>query len=125
MMERVYFKEYKGKSIYFVDYSDLKKDTDFLKVIERTNKFRRENIENKEFESQYLLVDFTGSFVVGSVFSRIKESGKATKPYLKKQAVLGVTGAKKTLLNLYNLVIDKGIRAFSEKEEALDWLVSD
>jgi hypothetical protein len=122
-MERASFKEYKGKLIYYVDYSEIKTEKEFLEVLKMTNRFRIENIENKALNSQLMLVNFQNSFIVGNTFDRLKESAKAAKPYLKKQAVIGISLAKKVMLNIYNQITNSDVKIFSNEADALEWLI--
>ncbi len=125
MEERAYFKEYKGKVIYCVNYSDLKNEKKFLGIIEQTSIFRKENIENKEKGSQLMLVNIQDSFVLGDVFKELKTVGAKTAPFLKKQAIVGISGGKRTFLNLYNFFIRREMKAFVTIEEALEWLIKE
>ena len=124
-MERVYFREYKGKEIYYVDYSNLKSEQNFLAVLDITNTFRKKHIETKEQKSQLMLINLENSFIIGEAFARLKEAGNEAKPYLKKQAVFGISGTKQVFLNLYNKIIGGDMRAFSTEEEAFEWLILD
>ena len=40
MSQGAQFIEYKGKEIYFVDYSNIKTNPEFLAIIKQTNAFR-------------------------------------------------------------------------------------
>ncbi len=124
-MERTFFREFKNKIIYNVDYSNIKSEQEFLAVLDITNAFRVENIENKEHKSQLMFINIQNSFIIGKSFERLKEAGNKAKPYLKKQAVLGISGTKQVFLNLYNKIIGGEMRAFSTEEEALEWLILD
>jgi len=124
-MEKASFKQYKGKQIYFVDYSNLKTEEEFLKAINNTNQFRKQNIENKPLKSLLMLVDFRNSYVIGNVFNRLKESGALTKPFLKKQAMVGLTPGKAAMLKIYSIFIKDVVNSFNTNEEALEWLIKE
>ena len=81
-MGRAYFKDYKGKSIYHVDFSLLKSETEFIKYIDITSEFRRDNIETKPLKSQLMIVDVSGSYIYGKIFQALKDVGEITNPYI-------------------------------------------
>jgi hypothetical protein len=45
MESRAKFINYKGKEIYFIDYTNLKKTEDFLNAIKGTNAFREKQLK--------------------------------------------------------------------------------
>lgn len=116
------FIDYKGKQIYFVDYSNIKSNVEFLSVIKGTNAFR-EKVKAEGKRDLLMLVDVTGSFVYGEVLDEIKKAGKQTKEITAKEAVVGVTGAKKVLLMVVQAFTKMNIKVFNTVEEACEWLV--
>ena len=124
-MARATFRQYKNKRIYCIDYSNLKYEDEFLHAIDETNLFRSQNLVGQPVKSILMLVDLTNSFVHGNIFNRLKESGSATKPFLKKQAVVGLTPGKAALLKIFNLFIKDELKPFNTVNEALDWLIRD
>jgi hypothetical protein len=72
-----------------------------------------------------MLVDITGSYVVSEVVKELKRSGNETKPYIKKNAVVGITGTRKILLNAINAVTGLGSKPIDTVEEAKEWLILD
>lgn len=117
------FIEHKGKQIYFVDYSNIKSNEEFLSIIKETNAFR-EKAKAEGKRNLLMLVDVSGSFVYGEVLDELKKAGKFTKELTAKEAVVGVTGAKKVLLLVVQTFTKMNIRVFNTVEEARDWLVS-
>ncbi|MBN2274759.1 MAG: hypothetical protein JXR41_00460 [Bacteroidales bacterium] len=118
------FIEYKGKEIYFVDYTHIKKIEDFLSVIKGTNAFREETKALGK-RNLLMLVDVTGSFVYGEALDALKKSGKITKEITKKEAIVGITGAKKILLQIARLFTGMQLQSFDTVDEAKEWLVRD
>jgi len=116
------FIEHKGKEIYFVDYTNIKSTERFLEVIKETNAFR-EKTKQLGKKNILLLVDITGSYVYGETLDAIKRSGKITKELTKKEAIVGITGAKKILLQISQLFTGMQLKSFDTVEEAKDWLV--
>jgi hypothetical protein len=117
------FIDYKGKEIYFVDYTNIKSTEEFIKVIKGANEFleKARMIGKKDI---LLLVDVTGSYVYGEVLDALKESGKLYKTLTKKEAVLGITGAKKILLKVVQLFTGMQLHPFDSIDEAKEWLIA-
>jgi hypothetical protein len=123
MVQGAKFVEYKGKQIYYVDYSNIKTNDEFLAVIKQTNAFR-EKVKAEGKRDLLMLVDITGSFVYGEVLEEIKKAGKHTKEITAKEAVVGITGGKKILLKIVQAITNMNLKVFDKVEDAQDWLVS-
>lgn len=118
------FIEHKGKEIYYVDYSNIKTNEEFLATIKQTNGFR-EKVKAEGKRDLLMLVDITGSFVYGEVLEEIKKAGKQTKQITAREAVVGVTGGKKILLKIMQTITNMNLKVFDTIEDAKDWLVSE
>jgi hypothetical protein len=118
------FVEHKGKMIYYVDYTNIKTNEEFLHVLKQSNAFR-EKTRAEGKHDLLMLVDFTGSFVYGEVLEEIKKAGKITKEITAREAVVGITGGKRILLKIVQSITKMNIHVFDTVEEAKDWLVSD
>jgi hypothetical protein len=116
--------EYKGKQIYYVDYSNIKTNEEFLSIIKHTNAFR-EKVKAEGKHNLLMLVDITGSFVYGEVLEEIKKAGKNTREIISKQAVVGITGGKKILLKIVQTITNMSFKVFDTVEEAQDWLIAE
>lgn len=118
------FIQHKGKEIYYVDYSNIKTNEEFLAIIKQTNAFR-EKTKAEGKKNLLMLVDITGSFVYGDVLEQIKKASKQTKELTAREAVVGVTGGKKILLKIVQTFSNMSLKIFDSVEEAKDWLVSE
>jgi len=117
------FIEHKGKEIYYVDYSNIKSNEEFLLILKSTNAFR-EKIKAEGKNNLLMLVDISGSFVYGEVLEQLKKAGKLTKEITAKEAVVGITGGKKIILKILQTITKMNFRVFDTTEEAKDWLIS-
>jgi len=117
------FVDYKGNQIYYVDYSYIKSNDEFLSIIKETNSFR-EKVKAQGKKNLLMLVDVTGSFVYGEVLDEIKKAGKHTKEITAREAVVGVTGAKKILLKVVQTFTKMNLKVFGNVDDAMNWLVS-
>jgi len=110
---------YKGKEISYLDYRGMKLE-EIIKTIDETAK--RSLLENKP---RLQLSNLTGVFAVPEFMEKVKEAGKRTKHLTLKSAVIGITGAKKLLLNTYNAFTGNNIKVFDDEDSAKEWLVKD
>ncbi|MBN2519240.1 MAG: hypothetical protein JXB17_01945 [Bacteroidales bacterium] len=120
MTNRVKVEVYKGKKIIFLDYTKVSHHEE--------DKFLKELDEIRQFilgagKDLLILVDVTGSFASQKMVQRMREDGKIEKPFIKKEAVVGVTGLKEVLLKGINLFTNLGIKPFNSINEAKEWLV--
>jgi hypothetical protein len=122
MAKGAQFIEYMGKHIYYVDYSDIKTNDEFMTVIKQTNDFR-EKVKSEGKKDLLMLVDVSGSFVYGDVLTEIKKAGKITKEITLKEAVVGISGGKKILLRIVQSFTNMNLKVFDTLDEAKDWLV--
>jgi hypothetical protein len=123
MTKGAQFIEYKGQSIYYVDYSNIKTNDEFMAVIRQSNSFR-EKVKSEGKKDLLMLVDVTGSFVYGDVLTEIKKAGKITKEMTLKEAVVGISGGKKILLKIVQSFTSMNLKVCDTIDEAKDWLVS-
>jgi hypothetical protein len=123
MIKGAQFVEYKGQSIYYVDYSNIKSNDEFMSVIKQSNSFR-EKVRSEGKKDLLMLVDISGSFVYGDVLTEIKKAGKITKELTLKEAVVGISGGKKILLRIVQSFTNMNLKVFDSIDEAKDWLVS-
>lgn len=120
MKEHIYPIYYKGKTIYYTDWTNLLDEQEALEIIETTTSFIEKNKEYNLLE----IVDITGSYASPSILNAIKKSAQRTKEYNLKKAIVGVKGSKKVLLAAVNRFIDGSIKGFESIDEAKEWLAS-
>lgn len=85
----------------------------------------QEIVLNQPENSVLILSDFTNTEISGDLMSVLNQASKSTKPYVKKTAVLGVTGIKRTFGDLLSRITGQPLVYFSNESEALDWLATD
>ena len=118
MNDRIKWIEHKGKQILFTDFSDLKGE----ECINKTKEFE-DFVVNHGKHELLVYVDARNSDLDDIGFEIGRKVAKMVKPYIKKEAVIGVTKGRETLLTLINVFSDIGIKPFDSMEEAIDWLV--
>jgi len=108
---------YKGKEISYFDYRGLKIEEILKTIDEAMIKALHEN------KARPQLSNLTGVYAVPEFMGKVKEAGKKTKHLTTKSAVVGITGAKKLLLNTYIAFTGANMKAFDDEEMAKEWLV--
>lgn len=126
--------KYLNGRYYFFDISDSKRTGYFdftnltgdeaKKVIQDFIKFYEEN----EFINLTgnAILDFTNTRFSNDVIVELKRLSKlgsnvATNDH--KIAVIGQTGLRKILINIFSKVLKKNLKPFDTKEEAINWLI--
>lgn len=111
---------HKGTKIMFADYRECKLPEQQLELLDEVAKTMQAQKEVR------LLVDYDGVTAGPEYMSKLKAYGNTVfKEHMKCSAVLGITGLKKILFNGYNLATGaKNVKAFTNRDEALDWLVA-
>lgn len=110
---------YKGKEISYIDYRGMKLEQILQTIDEAVNDTLNAN------KSRALLTNISGAFLVPEFMEKSKEGTKKTRHLTLKSAVVGITGAKKILLNSYNMFTKANMKAFDNEESAKEWLISD
>lgn len=110
---------HKGAEILYGDFSRLESDVNAL----------REEVAAVDAEilrrprgSVLTIADLTGTVTSSEVVDLFKASAAATKDYIDKQAVVGVTGIQKVLARAVAVFSGQSMRLFDSVELAKDWL---
>ena len=126
-MDRVRWIKYKGKDIIIQDLSKLhsSKPEDnalILKVIEH---FKSE-LTNLKGKKALVLNDVRESYANSETMGALKQLAKYTKEnnLVEKECAVGITGAKKFLLQVVNLFGGTNVKPFTDLDKAKDYLVS-
>ena len=121
MSNRIKWIHHKGKRIVYLDYTNLSSNNEkeFIKVLDEAKNFILGAGDNL-----LILVDVRDSFGNSNIVKRMKEDGKLEKPFVLKEAVVGITRLKEVLLKGINLFSKIDIHPFRTIDEAKDWLVS-
>ena len=117
MHERERWIEHAGQRILVHDYSHLSGHEYMHAIHDRVESLRRSGLSDVP-----LLLDVTDSFVNKETLAEFKRAGVDVKPYVRKIAVIGITGLQKYFLHLVNQFSDVGAKPFDTRVEALNWL---
>jgi len=121
MAKRARNEIYEGKKIIFLDYTGVSHHEEemFIKELDEVKNFILSQGDNL-----LILVDVRNSYGSPKIINKMKEDGKIEKPFIKKQAVVGVSGMKEILLKGINLFTDINMKPFKTIEEAKNYLVN-
>jgi hypothetical protein len=120
-MDRIRIEIYKSKEILIADVSDLKEDEMITLLKQYRDKVIKDNIP------RLILAIFNDkSYVTPKFMEAVYQYRLAeVQPLLLKQTIIGLNQPKRMILKGFNLFLNRNIKPFSTKEEALDYLVSD
>ena len=104
----------------FLNFSQLK-GNQLTEIVKAGSEFVTENIK----EIPLLLVDISNSFLNQETSNISKNNVKLNKEFIKKQAVVGVTGIKKVIVKAIIQFVSKNTRLFDTLEHALEWITVD
>jgi hypothetical protein len=110
--------EYKGANILYIDYRLLSQ----RQIVERI--YAAAEIVGASENGVLVLSDFRDVPIGMAILEEMQELGKGVfSDKTIKSAILGVTGIKKFLLNVYTQFSKDNVVAFNSYEEALEYLV--
>jgi hypothetical protein len=114
--------EHKGKKIFYQDFSRQFYNSAAVKAeLDEVQKV----VSSQPKDSVLVLSDFRDTSVGSDLLSSMNAASNATKDYVHKTAVLGVTGMKRKLADLLTALTGQPLKYFDDMEAAKDWLVQD
>lgn len=111
---------HKGKTIIYVDFSNLKKVDEIYMVVDEVKPIIR---SNPKF-SALILTNFENMHFNNDVFKKFSEYAKGNKEYVKASAVIGLSGLIKVMYSGFSKVTNRSYKVCDTKTEALDYLAS-
>jgi hypothetical protein len=114
--------EYNGKKIFYQDFSNH-----FFNekaVIEELREVQSVVI-NQPMNSVLALSNFSNTEITANLMPILNESSSKTKANVRKTAVLGITGVKRTLGDLLSKITGQQLMYFNNELEAKEWLAKD
>ena len=120
MSDRNTFITHNGREILSVDFSNLRPD-EFIKAVEEAKQF----LLSLDRGNLLLLYDVTHSKAGPETVDALKAAAKDTHPFVKKRAVVGVTGVQRVILHAINMFSQENMKQFDNLEQAKGWLVAD
>ncbi|MBU0992957.1 MAG: hypothetical protein KJ737_10735 [Proteobacteria bacterium] len=123
-MKKIQRITHKGKNIFFADYSSYKNREDKENILETLNETMA-IMKQQPQNSALMLTDVTNIFLEKDLSDQFTEMVEHNKPYVKKSAVIGVSGFKKSIHNIMMALTGRQIKIFPDIDAAKDWLTED
>lgn len=114
--------EYKGKKIFYQDFS---KNFYNAHVVRAELAEVQKVVTAAPKDSVLVLSDFRDTNVGNELLASMNEASAATKAYVHRTAVLGVTGMKRKLADLLTALTGQPLKYFDDMEAAKKWLVEE
>ena len=112
--------EHKGKRVFYCDWTDLGYDVSALEA--EVNECNRLTVAQPP-NSMLSIIDVRGTVASKEAMEVFKSSSAKGKPFVRKSAVIGITGFKKVLLEAVSAFSGQSFGTFNDLEEAKDWVV--
>jgi SpoIIAA-like len=114
--------DHKGMKIFYQDFSRQFYNSAAVKAeLDEVQKV----VTAQPRDSVLVLSDFRDTSVGSDLLSSMNTASNATKDYVRKTAVLGVTGMKRKLADLLTALTGQPLKYFDDLEEAKNWLVQE
>ena len=114
--------EHKGKKIFYQDFSKHFYNSAAVRAeLDEVQKV----VVSQPKDSVLVLSDFRDTSVGSDLLSSMNAASAATKSYVRRTAVLGVTGMKRKLADLLTALTGQPLKYFDDIESAKDWLAEE
>ena len=114
--------EYNDKKIFYQDFSKLFYNASAVKAeLEEVQKI----VISQPKGSVLILTDMRDTNVSRGLLPAMNAASAATKDYVKKTAVLGVTGVKRKLADLLTALTGQPLKYFDDMDAAKRWLTEE
>lgn len=114
--------EYKGKKIFYQDFSNhFFNDKTVIEELQAV----QEVILSQPEHSTLVISNFSNTEVTSTLMPLLNEASKKTSSHIRKTAVLGVKGVKRTLGDLLSRITGQPLMYFDNETEAKEWLTKE
>nr|BAL58288.1 hypothetical protein HGMM_F55G01C16 [uncultured Chloroflexota bacterium] len=114
--------EYRGKQIFYQDFSNLMYNAEALK---QELEAMQQIVLQQPPSSTLVLADFRNTQITPDVMPLLNSASARTKSHVRKTAVLGVVGLKRTLGDLLMKLTGQPLKYFDNETLAKEWLTQD
>jgi hypothetical protein len=117
-MSKVEFIMHNGVRILILDVSNSKDIGENISAFQAARKI----VAQEPPKSVRLLTDVTQAHYTAEGVDAMKEFSKASTPYIKASAAVGVSGIKRIIVQSLVKLTGRDIQIFGDREKALEWL---
>lgn len=114
--------EYRGKRIFYQDFSNLMYNSAAL--LEELAAVQ-EIVLAQPPNSVLVLADFRNTQITSDALPKLNEASARTKDHVRKTAVLGVTGLKRALADMLTRLTGQPLKYFDDETAAKEWLIAE
>jgi len=118
METRVKWKEHRGIKFLLCDFSELRWKEDLVELTQ----IALDILENAD-EQIYIIIDLTNTYLPLSYFKWILIHAKNSDKFIKKQAITGVRGKKKIMIENFVERLSNKTRTMVDQKACVDWFV--
>ena len=119
MEERIRFVEYKGKQILLEDFTNVKKEDEFIALIEKA----QQAVHSRPPKSVLVLVDLTNARFTTRISQVSKTAAEGNTPYVKASILVGVGGLMEIMMKAISGFSHREFMSVDTREEAMEWLI--
>jgi hypothetical protein len=109
---------YKGKSIVYLDFTNMKDKDEIMKLESDGANY----IRSQQLNSVYTLTNMEGMFFNNELKKYFEDIAKGNTPYVKAGVVVGMTGLISIMYNAFVTVTGRAIKSCKSKDEGLEYL---
>lgn len=119
-MNRCYFIDHKGIRIFYIDFTNLRTEKEIEDVIIESKNL----IRSSSKKSMINLANIEGMHFNNNIKELFTEYVKGNADYVKKSAIVGVTGLKKIVFNGIMKITGRDVYCLNSIDEAKNWLTN-
>jgi hypothetical protein len=119
-MRKMELLHFKGKEIYYFNFSNLRNEQEIFEIIVENNIY----IHNQLPKSMIILINVENLHFNDQIKGMVTDFIKENKNYAKANAIIGINGFKQSVYFKKMRFSDGHIRTFDSAELAKKWLVS-
>lgn len=112
--------EYKGKQFFYGDVSNLKTNVNDLAT--ELNASTQIIMQQPE-KSVFMIVDLRNTIISPDAARVIKDNIDQTNRYICKGAIVGLTGVRKAVFDIFSRLTSAEVVSFDSIDEAKEWLI--
>ena len=114
--------DYNGKKIFYQDFSSLFYNT---QAVKDELAAVQEIVLNEPVNSVLVISNFKDTQIGADLMGTLNDASSKTKDHVRKTAVLGVSGFKRTLGDMLSRLTGQPLKYFEYEEDAKNWLIQD
>ncbi|NJO89956.1 MAG: STAS/SEC14 domain-containing protein [Chloroflexia bacterium] len=119
-MAKVEIKEFRGKRIVCMSFSNLRTEEEISAIIEVAKPI----IRNSPPNSVYTITDIGGMHFNNKIRDLFTDFTGGNKNFVKASAVIGASGLQNLMINGINKITGRKLKSFPDESVAKEWLVS-